>query len=259
MIRVEHLHISYDRKEVLKDISLEIKEDSITTIIGPNGCGKSTLLKALSKNLDYKKGLIRLGNQDIRRISTKEFAKSIALLPQNPQVPGDFTVKELLSFGRYPFIKFGSRMSPKDYEIVDWALGKTDMKGFKCRRLKTLSGGERQRAWIAMALAQEPKILLLDEPTTYLDIAHQFEVLELIKEINIKMNMTIIMVLHDINHAARYSDDIIVMKEGKLVKHGSVTETINKETMESVFSLSGEFLEYGDYPHFIPEKSHKLI
>lgn len=257
MINIEHLHVSYDRKEVLSDVSLSIKEHSITTIIGPNGCGKSTLLKAISKNLDYKKGLITLRGKDVKKISIKEFSKTLALLPQNPQVPGDFSVKELLSFGRYPFIKFGGRMSPNDYKIVDWALDKTDMKGYKCRRVKTLSGGERQRAWIAMALAQEPKILLLDEPTTYLDIAHQFEVLELIKEINIKMNMTIIMVLHDINHAARYSDDIIVMKEGRLIKHGDVADTINKDTMEEVFSLSGEFLEYGDYPHFIPEKSHK--
>lgn len=257
MIKVEHLYISYDRKEVLSDVSLSFKEHSITTIIGPNGCGKSTLLKAISKNLGYKKGRITLGDKDIKKISTKEFSKSLALLPQNPQIPGDSTVKELLSYGRYPFIKFGGRMSTKDFKVVDWALEKTDMKGYKCRRVKTLSGGERQRAWIAMALAQEPKILLLDEPTTYLDIAHQFEVLELIKEINIKMKMTIIMVLHDINHAARYSDEIIVLKEGRLIKHGDVLETINKDTMEKVFSLSGEFLDYGDYPHFIPEKSHK--
>jgi len=257
MIKVEHLHVNYDHNEVLKDITLSIKDHSITTIIGPNGCGKSTLLKAMSKNLAFKEGIITLGGKDIKKISTKEYSKSLALLPQNPQIPGDFTVKELLSFGRYPFIKFGGRMSSKDYKVVDWALEKTDMKGFKCRRVKTLSGGERQRAWIAMALAQEPKILLLDEPTTYLDIAHQFEVLELIKEINLKMAMTIIMVLHDINHAARYSDDIIVMKEGRLIKHGNVAETINSDTMENVFSLSGEFLDYGDYPHFIPEKSHK--
>jgi len=257
MIKVENLYVNYDRKEVLTDVTLSIKEHSITTIIGPNGCGKSTLLKAISKNLDYKRGKITLSDKDIKKISTKEFSRHLALLPQNPQVPGDFSVKELLSFGRYPFIKFGGRMSVNDYKVIDWALEKTDMKGYKCRRVKTLSGGERQRAWIAMALAQEPRILLLDEPTTYLDIAHQFEVLELIKEINNKMNMTIIMVLHDINHAARYSDDIIVMKEGRLVKHGLVADTINKETMESVFSLSGEFLEYGDYPHFIPEKSHK--
>ncbi len=257
MIKVEHLYINYDRIEALKDINLSIKEQSITTIIGPNGCGKSTLLKAISKNLTYKKGMITMDGINIKKITSKQFSKSLALLPQNPQVPDDFTVKELLSFGRYPYIKFARRMSPNDHKVVNWALKKTDMKGFKCRRLKSLSGGERQRAWIAMALAQEPNILLLDEPTTYLDIAHQFEVLELIKEINKKMKMTIIMVLHDINHAARYSDDVIVMKKGKVVKHGPVLETINQDMMEDVFELTGKFIDYGDYPHFIPEKSHK--
>lgn len=254
MIKIEQLSVNYGDKTVLKDINLTIKENSITSIIGPNGCGKSTLLKAISRNIYYKKGTITLGQEDIKTISSKTFAKLLAILPQNPRVPGDFTVKELLSYGRYPYLKFGGRMTSKDYNAIDWALDKTDMIEYKNRQVNTLSGGERQRAWIAMALAQEPQVLLLDEPTTYLDIEHQFEVLELIKEINTKLNMTIIMVLHDINHAGRYSDEIIVMKNASIFKHGIVDQTITKKTMKNVFHLNGQLLELDQYPYFIPQK-----
>lgn len=254
MIKIKDLSVNYGDKTVLKDINLTIRKNSITSIIGPNGCGKSTLLKAMSRNLQYQEGSVTYDQIDIKTIASKTFAKLLAILPQNPRVPGDFTVKELLSYGRYPYVKFGGRMTSRDYNVIDWALGKTDMMGYKNRQVNTLSGGERQRAWIAMALAQEPQVLLLDEPTTYLDIEHQFEVLELIKEINTKMDMTIVMVLHDINHAARYSDDVIVMKNGSINNHGSVEQTINSRTMRDVFHLSGEFLDNEQYPYFIPQE-----
>lgn len=257
MININNLQVNYDKKIALKDINIVIKEGAITTIIGPNGCGKSTLLKAISKNIKYKNGKIDINGRDTKSIKSRELAKIMALLPQNTSVPMDFTVKELISLGRFPHIPFGKRLTLNDYKIMDWALDKTDMKGFKCRRVSTLSGGERQRVWVAMALAQQPQILLLDEPTTYLDIAHQFEILELIQEINKKMNMTIVMVLHDINHAARYSDEIIVLKDGGMITKGTPNKIINQDIMRQVFSLKGEFIKTGSYPHFIPEKSYR--
>lgn len=257
MIEVKNISVLYDKKIALNGINLSIKEGAITTIIGPNGCGKSTLLKCISKNLNYQSGSISIYGKDLKKIRTKELSKSMALLPQTTTVPLDFTVKELVGFGRFPFVKFGRRFSKEDYRVMDWALEKTDMKGYKCRRVSTLSGGERQRVWIAMALAQEPEILLLDEPTTYLDIAHQFEVLELVKEINRKTEMTIVMVLHDINHAARYSDEVVVLNNGKVFKQGAPSKTVNEGTMEMVFSLKGKFLKESEYPHFVPEKSYR--
>lgn len=257
MIKVANIKVQYDKKVVIDDLSLTIKTNKITTIIGPNGCGKSTLLKAISKNMKIQSGQIMIEDIDLKHYPVKKLAKLMAILPQSPKVPSDFSVGELVGFGRHPFIPFGRRFSQKDYDVVNWALNKTDMRSFKCRKVANLSGGERQRAWIAMALAQEPKILLLDEPTTYLDIAHQFETLELIKEIADKMSMTIVMVLHDINQAARYSDEIIVMKDGTVMAQGTPKATINEKTMREVFSLKGDFFEHGHYPHFIPKSSHK--
>ncbi|QUI21786.1 ABC transporter ATP-binding protein [Vallitalea pronyensis] len=257
MINITKLHVQYDKHVALQDVSFHIAEEKITTIIGPNGCGKSTLLKAMSKNLKYQKGRIEIGGKNLSHYSPKKLAKSLAILPQNPKVPADFTVHELVSFGRYPFISFGKRMKQKDYDMMAWALDKTDMTTMKGRMVSTLSGGERQRAWIAMALAQEPRILLLDEPTTYLDIAHQFDVLELIKSIQEKTGITIVMVLHDINQAARYSHDIVVMKKGAIVKQGSPKDIINEDTMEGVFRLKGNFIKGSRYPHFIPLESKR--
>ncbi len=257
MIKVRDLEVKYDKKVALKNINIDINEGEITTIIGPNGCGKSTLLKALSRNLKYSSGSIEIHDKDLKKIKIRELAKSMALLPQAPSVPYDISVKELVSYGRYPFIGFGKRLNRKDYEVIDWALEKCDMKGYKCRKVATLSGGERQRVWIAMALAQEPKILLLDEPTTYLDISHQFEVLELIKEINRKTETTILMVLHDINQAAKYSSDIVILKKAELIGQGAPEKTITSQTMEEVFNLKGKFLENSHYPHFIPEMSYR--
>lgn len=252
MIKVRNLYVQYDKRHVLKDVSLDIKEKAITTIIGPNGCGKSTLLKTIGKNLSYKQGIVTIQGEGLHKFAPKRLAKLLAILPQNPRVPVDYTVHELVSLGRYPFLGFGKSMRTRDYEVIQWALRRTHMTSMETRLVSTLSGGERQRAWIAMALAQEPKILLLDEPTTYLDIAHQYEILELIREIQEKTKMTIAMVLHDINHAARYSDYIVVMKAGKVIKYGTPAGVINGETMKEVFNLKVKFVKDSAYPHFIP-------
>lgn len=254
MINITNLSVAYDKKVIINGLSTSIQEGQITTIVGPNGCGKSTLLKAISKNLSYSTGDIAINNKSLNKISTKKLAKTLAILPQAPKVPDSFTVKELVAFGRYPFIPFGRRMNKKDYDIINWALEKTDMVGYKCRRVNTLSGGERQRAWIAMALTQQPKILLLDEPTTYLDIGHQYEVLELVREIGHKLDMTIVMVLHDINQAITYSDQVIVMEKGKIVCKDSAELALNETTMSTVFGLEGEFIGHKSGKYFIPNK-----
>lgn len=255
MIKIDKLFASYNKKIATSNISLDIDKGSVTTIIGPNGCGKSTLLKCISRNLPTDCGEITILGKNLNRYKTKELAKIMALLPQNSSAPVDFTVSDLVSFGRYPFVKLGGGLKQEDLEVIDWALEKTDMLNFKTRRISNLSGGERQRAWVAMALAQKPQIMLLDEPTTFLDLSHQFEVLELIKDINRNTGMTIIMVLHDVNQAAKYSDNIVVMDSGKIQCYGKPEETITKKTMENVFKLQGNFIKNGKYSHFIPGKS----
>lgn len=257
MIKIKNISLKYDKKNVVKNASCLLKSNQITTIIGPNGCGKSTLLKAMSKNMKIAKGDIWINEKNIRAYKPKELARLLALLPQNPKMPLDITVSELVGYGRYPFVKFLGRFNEEDHKIVAWALEKTDMTYLRNRMVSSLSGGERQRAWIAMALSQQPKILLLDEPTTYLDIAHQFEILELIKEIQKNTGMTIVMVLHDINHAARYSDHIIVMNEGEFVIDGTPEEIVTKEVMKKVFNLKVDFFDQSAYPHFIPIESYR--
>lgn len=252
MVKVANIRVQYDKKVVIDDLSLDIPKQGITTIIGPNGCGKSTLLKAMSKNLPYTKGHITIEGKGLKKIRTKELAKIMALLPQAPKVPSDISVGELVSFGRYPFVPFGRRFRQEDYDMVTWALEKTDMLSMRCRKVNNLSGGERQRAWIAMALARKPKILLLDEPTTHLDIAHQFDTLAFVRDLSKKMDMTIVMVLHDINQAARYSDEIVLMKAGQKVAQGKPERVLGKESMGHVFGLEGDYFMHGKYPHFIP-------
>lgn len=255
MIKIENLSFKYNKSMVLENINIHIRENAITTIIGPNGCGKSTLLKAISKNLSNTEGEIIIDTHRMSKLSVKKLARIMAILPQSPHIPSALTVRQLVGLGRYPFLRFGRQLSKKDYEIIDWALDRTDMHQYKNRYLNNLSGGERQRAFIAMALVQEPRILLLDEPTTYLDIAYQFDILELIKEIREKLGMTIVMVLHDINQAVRYSDDIIVMKKGRVVCNGSSKQVVNDQVMAEVFNLKGGFLNYNNQQHFIPTHS----
>lgn len=254
MLRTNSVTINYGKNNIIDNLSLNIKKGSINTLIGTNGCGKSTLLKALSRNLKPKYGDVYLNGNSIFQMDTKLLAKEMSILPQSPNAPDDFTVFDLVSYGRYPHLDWTAKLRKEDIDIINWAIELTKMEHLKDRQVTTLSGGERQRAWIAMALCQKPNILLLDEPTTYLDINHQFEVLELVKKLNHTMKLTIVMVLHDLNQAARYSDKIIVIKDGDIYKQGNPKSIITKEILHDVFNLDVRILmdDYNDCPFFIP-------
>lgn len=255
-LNVEGLNVCYGDKKILNDISFNIKSGEITTIIGPNGSGKSTLIKSISRYLKPESGNIYLNKININKINTKEIARSLAVLPQVKGVSSDISIEELVSYGRYPHLKFGRRLDKEDKEIITWALEKTGLLEMKDRYVVTLSGGERQRAWIAMSLAQKPKILLLDEPTTFLDICYQLEILELLKELNKTLGITVVMVLHDLNQAARYSDNILVINNGELWKYGEPCEIISEELLQSIFKIDADIYEdkINNCPYFIPRK-----
>lgn len=232
--------IGYGERFIVKELSVSIPDHKITTIIGPNGCGKSTLLKAITRIIPHQSGAVLLDGENIAKENTKELAKKMAILPQTPESAAGLTVGELVSYGRFPYQKGFGRLSKKDYEAIDWALEVTGTIDFKYRPVDALSGGQRQRVWIAMALAQETDIIFLDEPTTYLDMAHQLEVLELLQKLNREQGRTIVMVLHDLNQAARFADYLIALKDGEVVKAGNCEEVINHEVLKKVFHIDAE-------------------
>lgn len=234
------LSIGYSDRLIVKDLSIHIPDKKITTIIGPNGCGKSTLLKAITRIISSQSGSVILDGENIVKENTKLLAKKIAILPQTPESATGLTVGELVSYGRFPYQKGFGRLTKKDYEVIDWALEVTGTQDFKYRSVDSLSGGQRQRVWIAMALAQETEIIFLDEPTTYLDMAHQLEVLELLQKLNLEQDRTIVMVLHDLNQAARFADYIIALKDGQIMKAGSVEEVITHSVLKKVFHIDAE-------------------
>lgn len=237
VLKGRDLSISYGNNKALKEVDIDIKSGDIVTIIGPNGSGKSTLIKALSRYLKPDKGRISLRGKDISQIANKKIAQEMAILPQVKHAASDISVENLVSYGRYPHIRFGKRLSLEDKNIISWAMEKTGLLDYKNRFVATLSGGERQRAWIAMALAQKPKILLLDEPTTYLDISYQLEILELVKDLNRSLGITVVMVLHDLNQAVRYSDYIYVLDEGKVYHHGCPESIMNIDLLREIFRI----------------------
>lgn len=239
-LRTKDLSIGYGERIIVNGLNVEIPDNQITTIIGSNGCGKSTLLKAITRIIPHQSGTVVLDGENIVKGSTKELAKKMAILPQTPESASGLTVGELVSYGRFPYQKGFGRLTKKDYEAIDWALEVTGTKDFKYRPVDSLSGGQRQRVWIAMALAQETEIIFLDEPTTYLDMAHQLEVLELLQKLNVEQGRTIVMVLHDLNQAARFADYMIALKAGEIVKAGNCEEVINREVLKRVFSIDAE-------------------
>lgn len=256
-IQVKDLFIKYGDKIALKKVNLDILDGEILTFIGPNGSGKSTLIKSITRIIKPSKGNILFNNKDIFKISTKELAREIAILPQEKDTFSDISVEELVSFGRYPHLSFGKGLSSKDKAIVEKSLVQTGMEGFKDRLLSTLSGGERQRAWIAMALAQEPKVLIMDEPTTYLDISYQMEVLNLVQELNKNLNLTVVLVLHDLNQAIRYSHKICVLQDGEVIGYGAPQDVIQAPLLKRVFNIESHIYEdkINNCTYFIPHKS----
>ena len=242
MVRLytDDLSIGYGERLIVKDLSVQIPDQQITTIIGPNGCGKSTLLKAITRIISHQSGSIVLDGKSVTKENTKQLAKKMAILPQTPESAAGLTVGELVSYGRFPYQTGFGRLTAKDYEVIDWALQVTGTLDFKYFPVDALSGGQRQRVWIAMALAQETEIIFLDEPTTYLDMAHQLEVLELLQKLNKEEKRTIVMVLHDLNQEARFADNIIALKAGQIVKAGSCEEVISKEVLRDVFQIDAE-------------------
>ncbi len=236
----EDVSVGYGEKTIVRDLQVDIPDQQITTIIGSNGCGKSTLLKAMTRIISHQSGSIVLDGESITRQNTKELARKLAILPQNPDSASGLTVGELVSYGRFPYQKGFGRLTKRDLEVIEWALEVTGTTEFKYEPVDALSGGQRQRVWIAMSLAQETDMIFLDEPTTYLDMAHQLEVLELLQKLNQEEGRTIVMVLHDLNQAARFADYIVAMKAGEIVKAGSSEEVIERDVLRDVFQIDAE-------------------
>jgi iron complex transport system ATP-binding protein len=236
-IKAEKIEVGYSDRIIIEQLDIEIPIGKTTTIIGPNGCGKSTFLKALGRILDIKKGTILLEGKDIHKMGTKEIARQMAILPQSPIAPDGVTVEELVSYGRFPYQKGLGKLKMEDKKIIDWAIEATNLSGLKEAEVDNLSGGQRQRVWIAMALAQETDIILLDEPTTYLDMAYQLEVLELLDQLNKQYGCTIIMVLHDLNLAARFADHMVAFCDGEVVKAGNPNEVMTNQILRQVYQI----------------------
>ena len=236
-LSAENLTLAYDQRVIIEGLGISVPTGKITALVGPNGCGKSTLLRALGRLLKPKSGVVYLDGEAISRLSTKAVAKKLGILPQGPTAPEGLTVRELVAQGRYPHQGFFQGWSPQDEAALLWALKTTRMTELAERPLESLSGGQKQRAWIAMTLAQATPTLLLDEPTTFLDLAHQVEVLALLDELNAREGRTIVMVLHDINQACRYAHHLIALKDGAIVKQGSPGEIVDEALLEAVFGL----------------------
>ena len=236
-LTVHGLDAGYPGRTVIAGLDLEIAPGRLTMIIGANACGKSTLLGALARLRAPLGGRIELDGVDVGRIGRPAYARAVGLLPQHPIAPEGLTVAELVSRGRHPHRGLFQRWGATDTEIVDEAMRRTGTAELAARPVGDLSGGQRQRVWIAMALAQDPQILLLDEPTTFLDLSHQIEVLDLLRELNRERGTTIVAVLHDLNLAARYADELVVMSHGRLIAHGPPTTVLTAEVVAEAFAL----------------------
>lgn len=242
MIDVQNLSLTYDGKTIIvHQLDLNIQGGTITALVGPNGCGKSTLLRGISRLLKPKTGVVHLDGRDVHALRAKELARQLGILPQSPVAPEGLTVHELVAQGRYPHQSWLQQWSREDERIVEQALTTTNLTMFADRPVDTLSGGQRQRAWIAMALAQQTDVLLLDEPTTYLDMAYQVDVLDLLDDLNAQ-GRTIIMVLHDLNQAARYADHIVALRGGQIVVQGTPNEVMTPSTIHQVFGLHTQII-----------------
>ncbi|QJA08202.1 ABC transporter ATP-binding protein [Romboutsia sp. CE17] len=237
MIKAENLKVGYEEKIIIEDLSIHIEKGQIVSVLGPNGCGKSTLLKTLSRMIKPKHGDIYLNDKNLSSLKNKYISQKLCLLSQHNNAPNDISVEQLVYFGRMPHKKWYETKNKEDQEIVDWAIENVGLTKYKNRSISYLSGGERQRAYLAQALCQKSEILFLDEPTTYLDISHQLELMELVRDINKKFGITIVMVLHDLNQASKYSDRLVIMKNGNIVADGNPQDIINHEMIKNVYRV----------------------
>ncbi|GAA1636631.1 ABC transporter ATP-binding protein [Kribbella alba] len=237
-LSAEKLAVGYDQREIIHDLSVRIPTGKITVVVGANACGKSTLLKALARLLKPSRGAVLLDGKSIQQTPTRQVATKLGLLPQSPTAPEGITVADLVGRGRYPRQGWIRQWTRGDDAAIADAMTSTDVLEIADRPIDELSGGQRQRVWIAMALAQETDILLLDEPTTFLDLTHQFEVLDLLVDLNKRDDRTIVLVLHDLNQACRFGDHLIAMKDGAIVAEGNPSEVITEEVVQDVFGLA---------------------
>ncbi|WP_317854223.1 ABC transporter ATP-binding protein [Chakrabartyella piscis] len=238
MLNIKNLDFAYGKLEVLQNINATIETGKVTTILGANGSGKSTLLHILSKNLKQQSGEILLNEENIKNISLKEFAKKVAMVHQKNNAPNDLTVEQLVDYGRLPYASIlKTSLDAENQKYVDKALALTDLTELKDRAIGTLSGGQRQRAFIAMALAQNTNYLFLDEPTTFLDVKYQVEIMRLVQKLNKDEGITILMVLHDINQAVAYSDQIIGIKKGDILFQGQPETVISEENIKNLYGI----------------------
>ncbi|MFE6866903.1 ABC transporter ATP-binding protein [Kitasatospora sp. NPDC057692] len=236
-LEARELTLAYEARTVAEKLSLRIPDGRVTVIVGPNACGKSTLLRALGRLLKPVRGAVLLDGEELARVPTKRIAQRIGLLPQSPSAPEGIAVADLVARGRQPHQSWWQQWSVEDETAVAEALERTSTAELAERGVDELSGGQRQRVWIAMALAQGTDILLLDEPTTFLDIAHQVEVLDLVRRLNVERGRTVVAVLHDLNQAARYADHLVAMRDGRIVAEGPPSEVVTAELVREVFGL----------------------
>ncbi|MFG3168904.1 ABC transporter ATP-binding protein [Streptomyces sp. NPDC048200] len=257
-LRANGLRLGYDSRTVVDGLDLVVPPGRITAIVGANACGKSTLLRALARLMAPRAGTVELDGRALHSMPSRELAQRLGILPQSPVAPEGLTVVDLVNRGRSPHQTWWRQWSRADEQAVRQALGATGMTDLADRPVDELSGGQRQRAWIAMAVAQGTEVLLLDEPTTYLDLAHQIDVLDLITDLNRREHRTIVMVLHDLNQACRYADHVVAMKSGRIVAEGSPAEVITVETVEDVFDLNCRITTdpVSDTPLVIPMGRH---
>ena len=260
-LEANSINLSYGKKTIINDLDIKIPKGEVTILIGANGSGKSTLLRALARLMKPDNGQIILDGENIFKLPTKEVAKNLSILPQNPNAPEGMTVFQLVKQGRYPYQSLFQQWSKEDEKVVNKALQETKMVELKDRTVDSLSGGQRQRAWIAMTLAQNTEIILLDEPTTYLDLAHQVEILDLLDELNKNEDRTIVMVLHDLNLAFRYADHIVAIRDKEIYAEGKPYEVVTPDMVRNVFGMKCRIINdpVSDTPLCVPIGNKKVV